>query len=173
MRLTSVSGIVYNVDVKTKTVSSDWCDSFNYALLVGAYAGSPSAEFRDATGHVIFSTAEIESAEGVPADNVTGENGNVVFRTENSAYEVDQEQKLFRRLAGVNSPTNAQYPDGEWQSYDRIELRLNEPALIYYKPDSNWGKRTSIVRDIQGTLVGEPAREVIALTVFVPDAPAV
>jgi len=173
MKLITTLGTVYTVDLKAKTCHSDFTGSFAFDTVIGAYAGSPCAEFRDVTGHVVLSTGLIESAEDVPADNVSGESGNVFFRTENSAYEVDQEQRLFRRLAGTNNPTNPLYPDGEWQSYDRIELEIDRRAMIYYEPGFGKVKRTSTVREIRGTLVGPPARDVIALEVFVPDAPAV
>lgn len=37
--------------------------------------------------------------------------------TENSTYEIDESNKLIRRVHGVNDPTQRQGEDGEWKEY--------------------------------------------------------
>lgn len=40
--------------------------------------------------------------------------------TQNSTYEVDEENKRIRRLDGVLDPTPSQGTDGEWQPYTAV-----------------------------------------------------
>lgn len=42
------------------------------------------------------------------------------FRTQNSTYEVDYDNKKIRRISGVNPPTAHFAPDGEWKDYSLI-----------------------------------------------------
>lgn len=172
MKFTSQS-IRYRVDTKARHITaenqsqsdrSEHRDNLSlesatipYTSIVGVYNGSPSVELFDENGATIWHIeGPITGCEGVPADEVTGEEGNLVVRTENSAYEFDQEQKLMRRLAGTNDPTNPLYPDGEWRPYDRIEyLAVGHRALIVYP--SGKGKLVSTVRDIHGTYIAPPA----------------
>lgn len=46
---------------------------------------------------------------------------NVRFvRTQNSTYEINDDDKLIRRIRGVAEPTKRQGEDGQWQSFTSI-----------------------------------------------------
>jgi hypothetical protein len=44
----------------------------------------------------------------------------MIFKTENSTYELDEPNKRIRRLEGANPPTPAFAPDREWKTYDEL-----------------------------------------------------
>lgn len=60
------------------------------------------------------------------------------FITESgSTYEVDEENKRVRRLAGKADPTPRQGKDGEWKSYKAHAVCLGIGALFL------WDKKTT------------------------------
>jgi len=83
------------------------------------------------------------------------EPGHVIFRTNNSVYEIDQDQKLIRRLFG-DAPNNSKHMpvDLEWAPYYRVIVSKGFPAAIYWSEDEV--RRLSTVRDIFGTLIEAP-----------------
>lgn len=89
-------------------------------------------------------------------NEVTGEPGNLVFRTQNSAYEVDQEQKVFRRLAGNLPPGGDLPPDGDWVAYDSIGPVVVDQCVYLTLPDHPHRLRTSRVTSVEGTFVEPP-----------------
>ncbi len=84
----------------------------------------------------------------------------MIFRTQsNSVYEVDFDNKMVRRINGVNEPTARQGKDGEWRKYIDIVLKENSPCYIFWeakdtplKEDSDKSSLpttvTSIVKEI-------------------------
>jgi hypothetical protein len=54
-----------------------------------------------------------------------------------SCYEVDQENKLIRRLSGRNSPTHRQGKEGEYRKYAGISsIVVGNPVLIKWLSDT-------------------------------------
>ena len=45
----------------------------------------------------------------------------LTVNTENSIYEIDEDNRLIRRVSGLSSPTPRQGKDGEWKEYVSIE----------------------------------------------------
>lgn len=57
----------------------------------------------------------------------------MIFITESgSEYEVNHETKCIRRVSGTHDPTPLQGKDGEWRSYNRAFIELEERALIMW-----------------------------------------
>lgn len=165
MLFNTAEGGQYAIDMKRRELQAvpvehggDGTPNLHFHQVVGVYVGSPSVQFFGPNDEELLTIpGPVVWTKNVPADSVTGEEGNLVVRTENSAYEFDQEQKLMRRLAGVNQPTNPLYPDGEWRSYDRIEgLAVGQRALIFYEPGQGKAKLISTIRDIKGTYIEPP-----------------
>jgi hypothetical protein len=74
--------------------------------------------------------------------------GPVKFRTANSTYEIDTQQKRIRRLAGVNDPTPTIAVDGEWRPYlDVVCLQIAYPAIVRWNEEK--ALRTSVVTAIE------------------------
>jgi hypothetical protein len=162
MRFTTENGFTYWVKKDCGTVRETSVGGANrtltYSKVADVYVGSAGAIFVDAGGNTILRTARIETVEGSPNDRVTGtgESGHVVFRTQNSSYEIDQEQKLVRRLAGLNPATNSQGLDGDWQPYDSIEgLDVGFRAVIRY-PGTPKVTITSRIREVEGEVIKTP-----------------
>lgn len=153
----------YHVDLFARTVSCDTVKDLPFHQLARAFVGSPSASFLDPTGYVILSTDEIICLDNDPNAAVSGEDGNVVFLTQNSTYEINQEQKLFRRLAGLNAPRGSQPLDGDWEPYDQI-IGLKEGSCpIVIRSDRQHDVFLTRVREIRGTLVSLPPNLGVAL----------
>lgn len=59
----------------------------------------------------------------------------VVFKTEYSTYELDEENRLFRRLHGKNPATGRQGNDGDWRQYVRIlhPLEVGKPFAVVWE----------------------------------------
>lgn len=136
MIVIDVYGSSYDIDLKQRTLTFA-NGSLKFGVVAKLYKGSPGAIFYDGLypRRNLFTTGAIVSIEGyVPADEPVNElePGHVVFRTNNSAYEIDQEQKLIRRLAGTN-PTALDVPDLDWTPYDRIiDVYTNEHPAVYF-----------------------------------------
>ena len=156
MKLTTKAGDIIDVDVKNRHVTFSDGKGSPFTYVSGIYTGSTSVRFKDASRHTFLRiTDEIVSIEGSPFEGVVAEPGNVLFFTKNSAYEIDQEQKQFRRLAGLNP---VETPDQEWVPYTHVEgLKVGQRALIFPVTRPNDPLVTSPVREIQGTLVEPPA----------------
>ncbi len=179
MKFTTEDGSFYTVNLQKKEcgvrTSDDQYRTFSFDKLSHLYVGSRSVTFYEEGdyGRVMERTAPVVSiVEGDPRDAVSGEEGNVVFRTSNSVYEVNQEQKLYRRLAGVNEPYNGL--DLEWIPYLRIDiLQLGYPCqIVLANPMGGPYVTTSTVRKIEGNFI-DPT---IAIKEYSlgekPDAPA-
>jgi hypothetical protein len=53
--------------------------------------------------------------------------------TRNSVYEINEGEKLIRRVSGANLPTLNQGEDGVWQSY--LSIRINPAGLLIEWPE--------------------------------------
>ncbi len=167
MKFTTTTGETYDVDLKARTCQLSDGKGFPFHELTGVYVGSVSVRFRDLAGrHILHVTDSVVSVEGSPLEVVTAEEGNVLILTKNSVYEINQEQKLIRKLAGFN-PSRSHVPQGDWSPYTRIEgFAVGQMGLIYYadQPESR-PFITTHVREIRGTLVENPQPGVLAVTV--------
>lgn len=156
MKIKTKSG-VYHVDLRDR-ICEIAQEGFGFYQLARAYVGSKAALFLNDVGDIIFKTDEVVSVEADPNEAVSGEEGNVVFLTQNSTYEVNQELKLYRRLAGLNTPTVNQGLDGDWQPYTEIiGLEVGQCPVIL-RPGKSAGHLTH-VREIRGNLVSPPHPE--------------
>jgi hypothetical protein len=71
----------------------------------------------------------------------------MIFRTQNSLYEVDAEQRRIRRLSGSNIPTPRQGEDRVWRTYVCTSaILVGYPVLITWVAAK--GTRTSPVTEI-------------------------
>ena len=71
-----------------------------------------------------------------------------IIRTQNSTFELDDNERRFRRVTGKN-PTALHVADGEWVNYDRIaHLAVGQRCVIEY---GNEYIRTSLVAAIENT----------------------
>jgi hypothetical protein len=164
MKLTTKTGDIIEVDMKTRHVQFSDGEGFPFHHMTGAFVGSTSVRFGDDTRHEIYRIRdEIVSIEGSPLEYAVAEPGNVLVLTKNSTYEIDQEQKQFRRLAGLNQVTT---PDHEWVQYTQINVKVGERALFYPVNRPNDPLVTSQVREMVGTLVEPPSEHsVLAVSV--------
>ena len=58
----------------------------------------------------------------------------MIFHTENSIYEVDQENKCIRRLYGKDNPTPRLGEDSKWKAYTSImpvPIRVGVSVFIF------------------------------------------
>jgi len=51
--------------------------------------------------------------------------------TENSTYEIDESNRLVRRMYGVSVPTPRQGADGEWKAYREV-LTMGDGLLFVW-----------------------------------------
>lgn len=77
----------------------------------------------------------------------------MIFKTENSTYEVDHELKKIRRLYGVDDPTNRQGKDAEWREFNKISpVVIGDPVLIIWETSADGmalkATQTSAIKDI-------------------------
>lgn len=71
---------------------------------------------------------------GLPMDGVLMR----VISTANSVYQVDEDNRLIRRVLGVNQPTPRQGDDGQWKEYKSIGLGGDGLLIIWeYNPDGS------------------------------------
>lgn len=166
MQFTTESGLAYTVDLKKRILTpvcpSDLIrDPISFYEVYQVFTGSPGAVFVDILGREILTTGRIVAVKDVPAECVSGEHGNVVFRTQNSAYEIDQEQKLIRRLSGTNRIVGNLGLDGEWQKYDCIvDVEVGKHAIIWYGDHAKNQTITSAIREVVGTFISPPREAV-------------
>lgn len=66
------------------------------------------------------------------------------FKTRNSSYEIDYEEKVIRRISGENPPTNHFSPDGDWKRYSSVVPCMG--GLLVEWPDGK-GTLTSAILD--------------------------
>jgi len=159
MKFKTSNGSEFDVDLKARkaveTRPDGSTNTIDFHEIVGCYVGS-SVDFNDGFRSPILSTFVVTAVENDPVMAVEAEQGNVLVYTENSAYEFNQEQKLFRRLAGHNPGTNPAIPDGDWRPYTSIEY-----MAVGYRPYIHFAeskaKNLSIVREIKGTFIHAPA----------------
>lgn len=168
---TTITGTKYTVDLTGREFQNSLTpETVKFETVARLFAGSPGATFYDAHGSEFFTTAEIESVENCPSEDAVGDsnNPNVTFLTNNSSYEVNQEEKLIRRLAGTNHPCYAEHQDGEWVPYERIEyVAVGHRAFIKF--DANRDITTSTIRAVIGVFVGAPeSREVVVVEYDLP-----
>jgi hypothetical protein len=57
----------------------------------------------------------------------------MIFKTRNSTYEVDAENKRIRRIKGLAEPTPRLSPDGEWKDYREIT-----PVTTFHPVQITW-----------------------------------
>jgi hypothetical protein len=77
----------------------------------------------------------------------------MIFKTENSTYEVDHESKKIRRLYGAEDPTIRQGKDAEWREFTKISpVIIGDPVFIIWEVNDTGmtlkATRTSIIKDI-------------------------
>jgi hypothetical protein len=159
MKFSTDQGEHFDVDLKTRKVVVTKRGStagFEYDKLSGIYTGSTEGKFKQLHGDAKVE-GEIISVAGAPEEFITTDDTtNVLFWTRNSVYEIDQEQKLFRRAVGLNDPVDY----GDWLPYNLLFLELGHCAHIeYLQGNEPMNLRTSRVRKIHGTLVGQPPAE--------------
>lgn len=57
----------------------------------------------------------------------------MIFETQNSVYELDQDQKNIRRLSGKENPTPRQGSDGQWKAIKSIvPLKVGLQSMIVW-----------------------------------------
>lgn len=64
----------------------------------------------------------------------------MIFKTQNSTYEIDHDSKRVRRLTGAALPTARQGQDGEWKPFvEAVGLELGQQALFVWgnNPDGS------------------------------------
>ncbi len=149
-------GLPYEVDKNTRQLQSPFSPTpVAYHTVARLFVGSPGTVFYDEYGNEILETGRVVSIDPPPVlDEITGEDGNVTFWTSNSVYEVNQEQKLFRRLGG-NNRSAFDALDGDWVSYDEItDLEVGRRPIVWFsKEDRDKSVGMSKVRKMTGTLV--------------------
>jgi len=168
MIFTTKNGLSYAVDLKARRLDSPKPDvpPLSFHELAGVYVGSTRVTFLDENkNQLLVITDEVVSVEGSPNDAVSAEEGNVLVLTKNSVYEINQEQKLIRKLAGFN-PGRSQVPQGDWAPYAQIEgFQVGMMGLIYYPDAMTRPFVTTHIREIRGTLVENPEPGVLAVSI--------
>lgn len=148
----------FHVNLKTRTVSPEGMVEIPFDTAVGLYKGSPEGRFIDELGRTIISTGQILDIEGeIPAEIATPEPGNVVIRTQNSAYEIDQEQKLVRRLTGLNPSKDDRLKSGGWFEYESLHNVWVGGHLVIIPADGSHRILTTAIREIEGCYVDPPS----------------
>lgn len=158
MKFTTTDGLSYAIEDRILCALPDGVP-LPFRYVTNLYVGSKSVAFHDESGDIILHIArEVAEIDCDPNARVTGEEGNLVIRTQNSTYEFDQEQRIFRRLAGINPATDPNVLDGDWQPYERIEsLKVGwSPLIVYAGPKTGKAKSLSTVREIIGTYIPPP-----------------
>lgn len=62
----------------------------------------------------------------------------MIFKTANSTYEIDNENKKVRRLYGLTEATERQGQDGDWKSFaDISEITLGRSVLVVWALDGS------------------------------------
>jgi hypothetical protein len=77
----------------------------------------------------------------------------MIFKTQNSTYEVDSESKKIRRLYGADDPTDRQGKDAEWRDFEKISpVVIGDPVLIIWEVNETGtalkATQTSLIKDI-------------------------
>ena len=67
-----------------------------------------------------------------------------------SIYEVDEQGKKIRRLYGTEEATSRQGKDGDWKSFDHLDLEVGASAMIF------WDAKTTPLLE-GNTFGGSPA----------------
>lgn len=155
---TTKCGAVHHLDLRNRVLQVGG-RTLRFTEVHRLHEGSPGAIFYDGD-YIAYSTSGIVSLEGiVPADAELPEPepGHVLFRTRNSLYEIDQEQKLIRRVTG-NNPATRSF-EGDWNEYsDIIYLEVGRRAGICW-PNSTRLTLTSTIREIAGDIIPTPPVE--------------
>ncbi len=167
---TTVDGTKFTLDLKSREFSiGDETKVRTYEGISGMYVGSSGVTFYNKFNEEFLTTAEIKSVSLCPAESAVevADPRNVTILTQNSAYEINQEEKMIRRLAGSNNPVYTDHPDGDWKAYLEIRgVALGHRAVIQF-PDRYL--MTSTIRGVSGTFVGAPdSREVVTLECNIP-----
>jgi len=73
----------------------------------------------------------------------------ILVKTESgSAYEIDKENKLIRRITGNAPPTNRQGEDGQWKSYWSVGYQEKAPLLIVWELSENFVARSTVTSPV-------------------------
>ena len=71
----------------------------------------------------------------------------MIFRTQNSTYEIDTEGKRIRRLYGANDPEPRQGQDGEWKAYEEVtDIEPGIPVIVVWRRDGLLARSTILSR---------------------------
>lgn len=82
----------------------------------------------------------------------------MIIKTTSSIYEINLENKIIRRLMGVNAPTSRQEKDGEWKPFLDIFIPdVGQSFLIVWEYVEQEGRRT-----VFKTTMSSPIKEIIA-----------
>ena len=76
---------------------------------------------------------------------------HLLFTTDNSTYEIDQDGLRIRRLEGVANPTPRQGADGEWKKYLEVSpVEIGAPVVMIWRYVNGLAQatKTSRVRQI-------------------------
>lgn len=164
MKFTTANGETYTIDRVHNVLSSEGMTPMPFKYVTNLYTGSEGVAFHGENGEIIRYVSDVISVVGNPNERVSGEEGNLVVRTQNSSYEFNQEQRIFRRLAGLNPATDPNVLDGDWQPYIRIEsLAVGwSPLVVYDGAKLGKVKALSRVREIEGIYVEPPLANAVA-----------
>lgn len=73
----------------------------------------------------------------------------MTFTTESgSTYEVNMTNSIICRTGGTHPPTKSQGTDGEWKSYNKLDVFVGKRAFIQWEPDSPKFTVTTPVKEI-------------------------
>lgn len=79
----------------------------------------------------------------------------MIFKTENSTYEVDFDETKIRRIEGSHKPTLRQGHDGDWKPYESITCPMaGATALIVWYTETEHKP---------GLLHGQPVDDVFGI----------
>lgn len=70
---------------------------------------------------------------------------SLFIRTLHSLYELDEDNKLIRRLEGKNPPTPRFADDGDWKDYERIDGAGTGHRTLVHWPDGGFTMLSQVV----------------------------
>ena len=69
----------------------------------------------------------------------------MIFKTENSLYELDTKHKRIRRVHGAYPPTPRQRRDGEWEPYYEISpVEQGAAPLIWWNAEGECTRLSTV-----------------------------
>ena len=84
----------------------------------------------------------------------------ILARTQNSAYEIDLENKRCRRLKGANAPTPYQGEDGVWKHFNTCRYIEGGGILFVWNEEGQYTYTSNVVTAFDDeTPIGEFGEE--------------